>query len=67
MANETEDRNHCVDCGAEAPQTNTDYTLISTRYGWRLMPRVQADGSRVLEWRCKTCWAKHRERVGKAG
>ena len=28
--------NTCVDCGEQSPQTETNYTLISSRYGWRL-------------------------------
>jgi len=26
----------CVDCNAQSPQTETNFTLISARYGWRL-------------------------------
>lgn len=53
----------CVDCKVEAPETNTDYTLISAE-GWRLARRLLSDGTVSFEWRCAACWAKHKERLG---
>ena len=26
----------CIDCGTTSPSTDTNYTLISARHGWRL-------------------------------
>jgi hypothetical protein len=54
------DRPTCIDCGASAPTTDTNYTLISATFGWRLTRRVLADGSRAVEWRCPTCWSVHK-------
>jgi hypothetical protein len=49
-------RETCVRCGKEAPETDTNYTLISARFGWRLSRATQQDGSVSLEWRCPECW-----------
>ena len=50
----------CIDCGARAPNTDTNYTLISATFGWRLTRRMLQDGSRAVEWRCPTCWNSHK-------
>ncbi|WP_437675795.1 hypothetical protein [Sorangium sp. So ce131] len=52
----------CVDCGTAAPKTETNYTLISSRYGWRLTRTLDADGRRTLEWRCPGCYALFRSK-----
>jgi hypothetical protein len=54
--------NRCVDCGAPAPHTDTNYTLISSRYGWRLTRSMDAHGNKVMEWRCPDCWQAYRTR-----
>lgn len=50
----------CVDCGTSAPRTETNYTLISSRYGWRLTRTADANGRRVMEWRCPSCYTRYR-------
>jgi hypothetical protein len=50
----------CVDCNEQSPQTETNYTLISSRYGWRLALEQGPDGERLAIWRCPACWQKHR-------
>ena len=55
-------REKCNDCGTESPEIETDYTLISARYGWRVVRTRNAAGEFVIEWRCPTCWAKHKNR-----
>jgi uncharacterized paraquat-inducible protein A len=55
-------RQQCVDCRQLAPQTETNYTLISQQHGWRVSRTVDASGRRAMEWRCPRCFAKHRER-----
>ena len=61
----TEERS-CTDCGARAPSTETNYTLISASHGWRLASRPRGAGEKpVLEWRCPTCWAAYRIAGGK--
>jgi hypothetical protein len=50
----------CADCGAKAPETNTQHTLISKSFGWRLSRRAGPGGRMTLEWRCPTCWHKHK-------
>jgi hypothetical protein len=52
----------CIDCELEAPETSTDYTLISTQFGWRLQRRVLPAGTVVLEWRCPECWKRFKLR-----
>ncbi|WP_437781040.1 hypothetical protein [Sorangium sp. So ce1097] len=49
-----------MDCGASAPKTETNYTLISSRYGWRLTRTADANGRRVMEWRCPSCYTRYR-------
>jgi len=51
----------CVDCRTTSPLTETNYTLISARHGWRLTLATDATGARVMEWRCPTCWARYRK------
>jgi hypothetical protein len=60
------DRPTCIDCGANAPETDTSYTLISSTFGWRLTRRAVADGSRAVEWRCPSCWNKHKSKESPA-
>ena len=52
----------CVDCSEQSPQTETSYTLISSRYGWRLSLQAGPDGQRVAIWRCPACWQEHRRK-----
>jgi hypothetical protein len=52
----------CVDCGETSPQTETNYTLISSRYGWRLSRSTGPDGKKRMVWRCPRCWAQHKGR-----
>jgi hypothetical protein len=49
----------CIDCKVPAPITKTDYTLISKTHKWRL-ERRREHGMLVLEWRCPTCWQRHK-------
>jgi hypothetical protein len=57
------DRPTCVDCNAQAPETNSDETLVSS-IGWRLERRKSVGGTRglVFFWRCPTCWRAFKER-----
>ena len=48
----------CVDCRAPSPDVDTEYTLISSRFGWRLTRKQGRDGAVILEWRCPECWAR---------
>lgn len=50
----------CIDCRARSPAVETEYTLISSRFGWRLTRRVGPDGALSLEWRCPTCWTRYK-------
>jgi hypothetical protein len=54
----------CVGCGIGSPVVATNYTVITSRYGWRLTQREHAAmssprSSAVVEWRCPGCWAQH--------
>jgi len=55
------ERHLCIQCGAQAPPTDTNYTLISAKFGWRLSREVRPDGTLLLEWRCPGCWQAHKE------
>ncbi len=55
----SEDAPDCFDCAKPAPQTNTNYTLIS-QTGWRLIRERQPNGTMINTWRCPQCWAKRR-------
>jgi hypothetical protein len=48
----------CSDCGATAPETTTNYTLISSTFGWRL---TREGTDRVARWRCPACWRAFKE------
>jgi hypothetical protein len=43
--------------------TDTNYTLISARHGWRLTLHTAANGTRQAEWRCPMCWATYKPRA----
>jgi hypothetical protein len=48
----------CVACGAQAPTTETEYTLIGAKHAWRCKKAMADDGSSTLEWYCPSCWKK---------
>jgi hypothetical protein len=50
----------CADCAQQPPATETNYTLISARHGWRLSRGVDENGQKVMRWRCPDCWKKYR-------
>ena len=51
----------CRDCRTRAPVTDTNYTLISSRYGWRLTRKTAPDGTFSVEWRCPRCWERFKQ------
>ena len=55
-----EERRCCVDCMALAPETETNYTLISQRHGWRLTRQVDGAGLTTMAWHCPGCFARRR-------
>jgi hypothetical protein len=57
-------RHECVDCRGLAPETNTNYTLISAAFGWRLTRGTAPDGLPTMEWRCPACWDVHKRARG---
>lgn len=58
-------RSTCVGCGKESPETETNYTLISAQFGWRLARRPGPDGTLMAEWRCPSCWREFKARSHK--
>jgi hypothetical protein len=54
------ERPACVDCHRVAPQTNTEHTLLSASFGWRLARVKAPDGSNSIVWRCPACWRQHK-------
>ena len=53
----------CVDCKAVAPETETAYTLIGQRFGWRLRYVTDEHGKRTPEWRCDKCFRALKSRA----
>jgi hypothetical protein len=51
----------CVDCGMRVPPHDDNSALISMKYGWRLVRKVDATGKPLAEWRCPRCWSRYRE------
>ena len=60
--NEPKNVRVCHDCKTESPEVETNYTLISSRHGWRLHRGTDAEGRTVMQWRCPECWARFRNR-----
>jgi hypothetical protein len=46
----------CVVCRVEAPETETDYTLIGQKHAWRLERQNDAGGRFEVAWYCPRCW-----------
>ena len=55
-----DERPRCVECNATAPRTGTNYTLISSSFGWRLARRT-VGGRVVMEWRCSACFDRFKQ------
>jgi hypothetical protein len=55
-------RESCVDCKKDAPETDSNYTLISQQYGWRLTRSKSSTGRNIHVWRCPECYEKFRPR-----
>jgi hypothetical protein len=56
----------CVDCGTLPPETESAYTLIGGKAGWRLTRHRRSDGVVTAEWRCPDCWQKFKKATGGA-
>jgi hypothetical protein len=56
----------CVDCGILPPETESAYTLIGGKAGWRLTRQRGSDGMVVAQWRCPDCWQKYKKTSGTA-
>lgn len=61
------DRRICGDCGKQAPETETGYTLINAKHGWRNTRHKDGSGQYVIEWRCPDCWRASKEKAGESG
>ncbi len=68
ISKESQRQKVCVDCGTLSPPTDVSFTMISARFGWRLVRSVDAAGNALVEWHCPQCWAriKGRSEVPKA-
>ena len=55
------DRQTCIGCGKKSPETETNYTLISAQFGWRLSRYRNPDGTIMIEWRCPSCWREYKK------
>src|SRR5580704_10274076 len=58
------DRQICIGCGKKSPETETNYTLISSQFGWRLTRSVGENGHTLVEWRCPVCWRDYKKARG---
>jgi hypothetical protein len=50
----------CFDCKKPSPETDTNYTLIGSRHGWRVTRRRAEEGRLSMEWRCPDCWRAYK-------
>jgi hypothetical protein len=50
----------CSDCASLSPPGVSEYTLISSRFGWRVTKATTSLGTPVLRWHCASCFAKRR-------
>ena len=66
LATGMRDRQTCIDCGKKSPETETNYTLISAQFGWRLSRRRADNGEFIVEWRCPDCWRTHKKKSEEA-
>jgi hypothetical protein len=64
LAKEMRDRQTCIGCGKKSPETETNYTLISAQFGWRLTRFRTPAGAIVIEWRCPACWREYKKAKG---
>jgi hypothetical protein len=55
------DQQTCVDCHQLSPPTETNYTLISAKHGWRLHRERTPQGLMSFEWRCPKCWQRRKD------
>lgn len=46
----------CDKCGMRSPKTQTDYTLITTKSGWRMTRKKKEDNTYEVIWYCPECW-----------
>jgi hypothetical protein len=58
----------CEDCGTNAPASDTNYTVVTSRYGWRLtrVSLVSEQGDppvHAVQWRCPSCWQRYQGRA----
>ena len=53
----------CSWCSVKSPQATTNYTLISTKYAWRMILKLEANGRREPVWFCPKCWEKRKQQV----
>jgi hypothetical protein len=61
MSGEDEVTKHeCVDCAQRSPGQASEYTLFSSRYGWRITKHTLPSGKLTIEWRCPECFSKRR-------
>ncbi len=51
----------CSGCGKKSPPAASDYTLISPRYGWRLLRKKNPDETYLFAWYCPKCWSALKE------
>jgi hypothetical protein len=61
---ETRAQPACHGCGAIPPPSDEDSessTLLSMRFGWRVVRRPDGLGGVTAEWRCPSCWHKYKE------
>jgi hypothetical protein len=57
---EVQNRQTCLGCGIKPPRSSAGEeetsTVLSTRFGWRVVRRGDENGVSRVEWRCPACW-----------
>jgi len=54
----------CSWCGKAAPESETDKSLSSSEFGWRVTRKKLEDGSQEVAWHCPGCWSRLKESGG---
>jgi hypothetical protein len=61
---DSQNQRTCCGCGIKPPPSasgdSETTTLLSTRFGWRVVRRSGASGEAGVEWRCPACWEDYR-------
>ncbi len=63
---QTVDKYVCIGCAKRIPEHETNSSLVTLKFGWRLRRGEDAKGGTKFEWRCPDCWQEYKARVAAA-